>query len=68
MSLKKECSDCSVETDTEYCEICNGWVCEDCDERHDCLAQELLSEAELEAALDEMIDTLDEDDNGNGHA
>ena len=63
--LIKYCSDCNVETECEYCEICNGFVCDECDPAHDCLAEELeAADAELESALDEMIDD-DSDDDGD---
>ena len=78
--LIKYCCDCSREMETEYCEICNGWVCDECDPGHDCLDEELqrlaeeLDEDELyetlegeeaEAYMDEMLDDFDEDDEGH---
>lgn len=60
MSVKIHCGDCSTEKDCEWCEICSSWLCEDCDPTHDCL------DADLEVALDEMLDYPEDD--GDGHA
>lgn len=55
MSLFKPCGDCGDETDCDWCEICSGFVCEDCDVKHDCLAEDLDDFEEM------LLDGIDED-------
>jgi hypothetical protein len=48
MSLFRHCGECSAEKDCDWCEICSSFVCDDCDEAHDCLATLLLDDVDEE--------------------